>query len=217
MTWRRTVVFFFCLLLTVLCGLSRGADSSQTLSKSGSSGGEVRLIQNRLRNWGYYLGTADGVYGQQTKSAVLAFQRKNGLAADGIAGAATLKAMGLYDAGASRYSRNEFNLLARLISAEAKSEPYAAQVAVGAVVLNRMRHPSFPDTAGGIVYQRGAFASIGDGRFDKPVAESCYRAAQDAMNGWDPSGGAVFFYREGEGGANMDTVMAEIGRLVFFQ
>ena len=96
--------------------------------------------------------------------------------------------------GGGKYTQNDYNLLARLISAEARGEPYTGQVAVGAVVLNRVEHPSFPDTIAGVIYQKGAFSCLTDGQFNQPVAESCYRAAQDALNGWDPSGGAAYYY-----------------------
>lgn len=138
----------------------------------------------------------------QTRDAVIWFQKKNGLVADGIAGPATLKAMGIFTSSggtggsgsSSGHSTSDYNLLARLISAEARGEPYSGQVAVGAVVLNRMRHPSFPDTLSGVIYQKGAFSCLYDGQFDQPVAESAFRAAQDALNGWDPSGGAIYYY-----------------------
>lgn len=145
----------------------------------------------------------DGIYGKQTKEAVIRFQKKNGLTPDGIAGPATLKAMGIFSSGGSGgssggggggYTQSDYNLLARLISAESRGESYTGQVAVGAVVLNRVQHPSFPDTISGVIYQKGAFSCLYDGQFDQPVAESSYRAAQDALNGWDPSGGAIYYY-----------------------
>ena len=166
------------------------------LSKMGSTGNEVRQIQTRLKEWGYYKGAVDGIFGTQTKNAVIYFQKKHGLTADGIAGPATLSAIGLPTSGgsASSSSSADVNLLARLISAEARGEPYTGQVAVGAVVLNRMKHPSFPNTMGGVIYQSGAFTCLTDGQFNKPVAESAYRAARDALNGWDPVGGAIYYY-----------------------
>lgn len=167
----------------------------EALSKMGSSGSEVRQIQTRLKNWGYYKGNVDGIYGSRTRAAVISFQKKNGLTADGIAGPATLNAIGISSGSSgSTGSSGNVNLLARLISAEARGEPYTGQVAVGAVVLNRMEHPSFPDTMASVIYQNGAFSCVDDGQFDKPVSESAYRAARDALNGWDPSGGAIYYY-----------------------
>lgn len=168
--------------------------------KKGSSGTVVSQIQTKLKNWGYYTGDVDGVYGSATERAVRAFQRKNGLTADGKAGAQTLEALGLpadsggNSGGSGGMTGAQVDLLARLISAEARGEPYSGQVAVGAVVLNRIRHPSFPNTLSGVIYQSGAFTCITDGQFNEPVAESAYRAARDALNGVDPSGGAIYYF-----------------------
>ena len=156
--------------------------------KKGSSGAVVTQIQTKLKSWGYYTGTVDGIYGSGTERAVRAFQQKNGLTVDGKAGDQTLAAMGL-SAGGGNSSNS-----ARLISAEARGEPYSGQVAVGAVVLNRIKHPSFPNTLSGVIYQSGAFTCITDGQFNQPVAESAYRAARDALNGVDPSGGAIYYF-----------------------
>lgn len=164
-----------------------------SLSKFGSQSEEVRQIQKKLKNWGYYEGQIDGIFGSETKKAVMAFQKKNGLTADGIAGKNTLAAMGIYGADDTGNS-SDYNLLARIISAEARGEPYMGQVAVGAVVLNRVEHPSFPDTLSGVVYQQGAFSCLYDGQFNEPISESAYKAATDAINGLDPSGGAIYYY-----------------------
>lgn len=171
--------------------------------KKGSSGAVVSQIQTKLKNWGYYAGDVDGIYGSATERAVRAFQRKNGLTADGKVGAQTLEALGLPadsggnsggSGGSGGMTGAQVDLLARLISAEARGEPYSGQVAVGAVVLNRIRHPSFPNTLSGVIYQSGAFTCITDGQFNEPVAESAYRAARDALNGVDPSGGAIYYF-----------------------
>ena len=166
--------------------------------KKGSSGAVVTQIQTKLKSWGYYTGTVDGIYGSGTERAVRAFQQKNGLTVDGKAGDQTLAAMGLSagggnssnSGGSGGASSSQVDLLARLISAEARGEPYSGQVAVGAVVLNRIKHPSFPNT----LYQNGAFTCVTDGQFNQPVAESAYRAARDALNGVDPSGGAIYYF-----------------------
>lgn len=173
-------------------------ETVDVLSKLGSRGDEVRAIQEKLYRWGYLEDAPDGIYGEKTRAAVLWFQRQNGLVADGIAGPATLAALGI-SASASTGSGvsatdNERALLARIISAEARGEPYEGQVAVGAVVLNRVRHPSFPNTLAGVIYQPGAFTAIVDGQFDQPVAESAKRAAADALAGYDPSGGAIYYF-----------------------
>ncbi len=164
----------------------------------GSSGEQVRTIQTKLKNWGYYSGAVDGIYGAQTAKAVEYFQRKNGLTADGIVGPATLRALGMENSvstgGAAAGQADSLALLARVISAEARGEPYSGQVAVGAVILNRVEHPSFPNTIAGVVYQPGAFTCMVDGQIDQPVASSALRAAQEALNGSDPSGGAIYYF-----------------------
>lgn len=197
----RSICLFIAALL--LCGLTVYAitmeeNAVEVLSKEGSRGDEVRQIQQRLRNWGYYSGNVDGIYGPQTKKAVTYFQQKNGLTPDGIAGPATLKAMGIYSSqqtgGSGGFSNNDIALLANIISAEARGEPFQGQVAVGAVVLNRVEHPSFPDTLSGVVYQPGAFTAITDGQIKEAVTESARKAAREALNGSDPSGGAIYYF-----------------------
>ena len=177
--------------LLLMC-LARSAEA--VTYQQGSSGSAVRQIQTKLQNWGYYTGSVDGIYGSATAKAVRQFQQSNGLAVDGKAGPQTLKALGISAGSAAQTGTGDVNLLARLISAEARGEPYSGQVAVGAVVLNRMKHPSFPNTMSGVIYQPGAFSCMADGQFNQPVADSCYQAARDALNGWDPSGGAIYYF-----------------------
>ncbi len=177
-------------LVLIICISSLGVSA---LSKIGSRSEEVRQIQTVLKQRGYYTGNIDGIFGTNTKKAVTDFQRDNGLKVDGIAGPQTLKALGIAS-GNSGYASSDYDLLARIISAEARGESYMGQVAVGAVVLNRIDHPSFPDTLSGVVYQKGAFSCLYDGQFYEPVADSAYRAASDALSGVDPSGGAIYYY-----------------------
>ncbi|MBQ2756598.1 MAG: spore cortex-lytic enzyme [Oscillospiraceae bacterium] len=192
--WLRVVAIVLLAITTVsFFAVSFGDDSAvEALSKRGSTGTEVRQIQTKLKNWGYYNGNVDGIYGSQTENAVKYFQRKNGLTVDGIAGPQTLAAMGISSSSSS--SNSDYYLLARIISAEARGESYVGQVAVGAVVLNRVEHPSFPNSVSGVVYQPGAFTAINDGQINQPIANSAYQAARDALNGWDPSGGALYYY-----------------------
>lgn len=164
------------------------------LSSMGSRGPEVKAIQQELKDRGLYKGSVDGIYGQQTKDAVIKFQKQKGLSADGIAGPQTLKKLGISIGTVPSANETNVNLLARIISAEARGEPYTGQVAVGAVILNRVEHPSFPDTLSGVIYQPGAFTAITDGQFNEPIADSAYSAARDALNGSDPSGGAIYYY-----------------------
>lgn len=182
--------------LVLTLGLILTARVNADIYKRGSTGDTVREIQTRLKNWGYYTGEIDGIYGSKTEAAVRYFQRQNGLDADGQAGPLTLSALGL-PAGSNQSSpayEGDAALLARLISAEARGEPYIGQVAVGAVVLNRVEHPSFPNTISGVIYQTDAFTCVTDGQFDQPVSESAYRAAEEAMAGSDPSGGAIYYF-----------------------
>lgn len=191
----RNLIFFSLMVLIIAFSLIVNKDepSLSTLSKMGSTGSEVSSIQRRLKEWGYYKGSVDGVYGSSTKNAVIKFQKNNGLKADGIAGPATLAAIGL-PSGSSSSSSSNLNLLARLINGEARGESYEGQVAVGAVVLNRIRHPSFPNSMAGVIYQPQAFTAVDDGQINVAVEASCIRAARDAINGWDPTGGAIYYY-----------------------
>lgn len=176
--------------------------------KYGSSGNIVVEIQRRLKAWGYYTGSLDGAYGYGTYLGFKNFQAANGLTADGIAGNRTLTALGInagqYSEGTAaaaqggntqyQSNNNDVTLLSRLINGEARGEPYEGQVAVGAVIMNRVRDPRFPNTVAGVIYQPGAFTAIVDGQINAEIYPSSIKAARDALNGWDPSGGAVFYY-----------------------
>ena len=189
--WLALAVLFAVNILLISLAQTAAAASY----KRGSTGSVVTQIQQKLSAWGYYDGAVDGVYGSRTEAAVRYFQEKNGLTVDGKAGQQTLSAMGIFAAGpAESASSGDAALLARLISAEARGESYEGQVAVGAVVMNRIAHPSFPNTMSGVIYQKGAFSCLDDGQFDQPVANSAYQAARDAMNGYDPTGGAIYYF-----------------------
>ncbi|MBQ8165009.1 MAG: spore cortex-lytic enzyme [Clostridia bacterium] len=174
------------------------AEAQDALSKRGSYGSEVRQIQTKLKNWGYYNGDIDGIYGSRTESAVKSFQRKNGLTVDGIAGPATLAAMGISSgsSGSTSVSASSANveLLARIIYGEARGEPYAGQVAIAAVVLNRVEDSRFPKTISGVIYQSGAFDAVSDGQINYTPNSTAYQAARDALNGWDPTYGSIYYY-----------------------
>ncbi|MBP3256325.1 MAG: spore cortex-lytic enzyme [Clostridia bacterium] len=170
----------------------------QALSKYGSRGDEVIQIQTKLKRWGYYNGSIDGIYGSQTMAAVKYFQRKNGLTQDGIAGTRTLQAMGINSSSSSNSSTtansSNLNLLARVVYGEARGEPYTGQVAVAAVVLNRVNNSNFPNTIAGVVYQSGAFTAVSDGQINLTPNSTAMKAAQDALNGWDPTYGAIYYF-----------------------
>lgn len=172
--------------------------SSTSVLKRGSSGSKVSEMQQKLKNWGYYSGSVDGIFGSGTESAVIAFQRANGLAADGVVGSRTAAALGMTlsssaSSGGSSTS-SDLALLARVVYGEARGEPYTGQVAVAAVVLNRVKSSSFPNTIAGVVYQSGAFDCVSDGQINLSPNDTAYKAAQDAMNGWDPTYGCLFYY-----------------------
>ena len=193
--WKIAVI----LLVNILVVLAVAQPALPALSRRGSRGEEVKQIQTVLKDRKLYEGNIDGIYGSQTEKAVIQFQKQMGLTPDGIVGPKTLSAMGLGDVpsgvtGIGGYSANEVALLARITSAESRGEPYAGQVAVGAVILNRVAHPSFPNTLAGVIYQPGAFSCLDDGGVNAAVADSAYRAARDAINGSDPSGGALYYY-----------------------
>ena len=166
--------------------------------KQGSKGETVKKIQQKLKNWGYYSGTVDGIFGAKTTAAVKLFQKKNGLTVDGVVGAKTLAALGISAASSSgatsSYSSSDVNLLAHLIYGEARGETYVGQVAVGAVVMNRIKSSSFPNTMAGVIYQCYAFTAVADGQINLTPDANAKKAAQDAMNGWDPTYGAIYYY-----------------------
>lgn len=180
-----------------------GVYANAAVVKTGSRGQIVKTIQTKLKRWGYYNGSVDGIFGTQTKNAVMYFQRKNGLTADGIVGSATAKAMGVSLSGstsssgtttASKVSNSDLYLLSCCIYGEARGESYTGKVAVGAVILNRVASSSFPNTISGVIYQNGAFTCVSDGQINLGTNDECTRAAQDALNGWDPSGGALYYF-----------------------
>jgi len=189
---KKTLVLFIS-IIAVFGYIIQTNQITNVISKKGSTGNEVIQIQKKLKHWGYYKGEIDGIYGSKTKNAVEKFQKNNGLISDGIAGKKTLEAMGIQTT--STYNNdNDLKLLARIINAEARGESYIGQVSVGAVVLNRVSHPSFPNTIAGVIFQEGAFTAITDGQWNADMYETSYKAAQDALNGWDPTGGAIYYY-----------------------
>ncbi len=190
-------IILLLLVTTLVSVLFIENSQVEALSKYGSTGSEVRTIQEKLKRWGYYTGNVDGIYGSLTVAAVKKFQQKNGLSVDGIAGTQTLNAMGIMtssSSGSTSSNSSDVNLLARLIYGEARGESYTGQVAVGAVVLNRVKSSSFPNTISGVIYQKGAFDAVADGQINLTPNSTAIKAAQDALNGWDPSYGAIYYF-----------------------
>ena len=194
--------------------------------RQGSTGGEVKEVQRRLKEWGYYSGAVDGIFGAGTKQAVIAFQKKNGLTADGVVGKATFAALGMNESynvlnrqsGSSDYTSSDLYLMAKCIYAEGRGESYTGQVAIGAVIMNRVKSPSFPNTIAGVVYQKGAFTAVSDGQINLEPNQTAYDAARDAMNGWDPTYGCLYYYNPAKATSawifNRQTVTV-IGKHVF--
>ena len=190
------------------------ADTAQTAAaeaavlRQGSTGDEVKEVQRRLKNWGYYSGSVDGIFGSGTKQAVISFQKKNGLTADGIVGKSTYAALGMNasynvlngqspssgNSGSSSYTSSDLYLMAKAIYAEGRGESYTGQVAIGAVIMNRVKSSSFPNTISGVIYQSGAFTAVADGQINLEPDQTAYNAAKDAMNGWDPTYGCLYYY-----------------------
>ncbi len=164
----------------------------------------VETAQRKLKQWGYYDGGVDGIYGPRTYNAVVEFQRKNGLGVDGFIGPQTREALGVtstqtansgYKASSKGISRkDDVVLLAMAINGEARGEPYVGQVAVGSVILNRVKNPAFPNSIAGVIYQPLAFEAVDTGQIYRPIEDSSMKAARDSLNGWDPTGGALYFW-----------------------
>lgn len=176
--------------------------------RQGSRGEHVTNAQRKLHQWGYYKGNVDGIFGPKTDEAVKFFQRSNGLTVDGVIGPQTWRALGFDPGRAAPAARGadrpavpagvgnegDINLLARLIHGEARGEPYKGKVAVAAVILNRVRSPEFPNTLSGVIYQPLAFESISNGQAYIGMDDEAIRAARDAINGWDPTYGCLYFW-----------------------
>lgn len=201
-----------CFIMSVLIGLSciqlqtGFAFGDQTL-RYGSRGGDVYELQGRLQYLGYYHGLIDGIFGWQTERAVMDFQYKFGMTVDGVVGPKTKNMLvratpGWQASGGaavtavrtSEFSQEEITLLARAVYSEARGEPYEGQVAIAAVILNRLNHSSFPNTISGVIFQPRAFTAVDDGQFWLEPNELAYKAARDAINGWDPTGGAIYYF-----------------------
>lgn len=195
-------VLLICVIVGVygIDAFTPRADAA-TVIKRGATGADVRKIQTKLKNWGYYSGSVDGIFGSQTEEAVKYFQRKNGLNVDGIVGSQTARALGITLSQSSSSSstsqgitNGDLYLLARVVYGEARGEPYVGQVAVAAVVLNRIKSSQFPNTVSGVVYQPLAFTCVADGQINYTPDQTAINAARDALNGWDPTYGALYYY-----------------------
>lgn len=194
-----------------------GMPSSNVLAATTVS--ENKAIQQRLKELGYYKGSVDGVYGQGTRSAVISFQKANGLTADGIVGPKTAQALGItLNSDEVAQFGSDLYLLAKCVYSEARGEPYEGQVAVAAVVLNRVESPEFPNTIAEVIYQPWAFTAVHDGQINLEPNETAYSAAKDAMNGWDPTYGCLYYYNPATATSKWifsRTTVVTIGKHVF--
>ena len=191
---KKRYIRIICIALSLIACIIPVMTSSAQIAW-GSTGSDVSKVQQKLKQWGYYDGSVDGIFGRQTYDAVVWFQKSNGLSADGKVGTQTAQALGITLSSSSKsITSAEEYLLARAIYAEARGEPYTGQVAVGAVILNRVRSAQFPNTIAGVIYQNGAFTCVSDGQINLTPDETAIRAARDAMNGWDPTGGCLYYY-----------------------
>ena len=200
------VLVFLVFILFIYSSYFQEEGEARSTLYWGTRGGDVYLLQRRLSEWGYYDGRISGIFGNETAAAVRQFQARNGLRVDGVVGPETWEAIGYTVRRAApaapattAVSRHDnLNLLARVVNAEARGEPYEGQVAVAAVMLNRIESPEFPNTLSGVVYQPLAFESVADGQVNLAPDQSSIRAAQAALNGWDPTYGALFFWNPGK-------------------
>ncbi len=185
-----------------------------TLSTAARSGGinkgktyaNVKAVQTALKSRGYYTSTVDGAWGKRTMCAVMSFQSDNGLTVDGVVGNATERKLGITlgsggssggsngSGGVGNVSQADLDLLARCVYGESRGEPYNGQVAVAAVVLNRVKSSKFPNTIYGVIYQKNAFTAVNDGQINLTPNQTAYNAARDALGGWDPTGGCLYYY-----------------------
>ncbi len=200
-TMRTAVLILMVLLLAAALFGSMVLTANASVVKYGSTGDTVKTIQTKLKNWGYYFGSVDGIFGSQTLAAVQYFQRVNGLTVDGIVGTNTAAALGMTlssSSGSSSstggYSSSDVYLMSKCVYGEARGESYTGKVAVAAVILNRIASSSFPNTVSGVIYQSGAFTCVSDGQINLGTNDECTQAVYDAINGWDPSGGALFYF-----------------------
>lgn len=223
------IVIVGVVAVVLICMLTAGpgtvmAEQRPTLYW-GSRGQAVREVQNRLAQWDYYHGSVDGIFGAQTAQAVRLFQQRNNLAVDGIVGPETYAALGLSVRSPQPTERttgvlrdDELDLLARVITGEARGESYVGQVAVAAVVLNRVRSSSFPSSVSGVVYQPLAFEAVSDGQIWMQPTSTAFRAARDALNGWDPTYGSLYYwnpYKPVNPWVWTRSIITQIGRHVF--
>lgn len=185
------LLLFAVILVGCIVSVDNVNNNNITSISQVATSSQNKQIQQKLKDLGYYFGSVDGIYGNATRSAVVAFQKANGLTADGVAGPKTIAALGL---NFNSVTSSDLYLLAKCVHAEARGEPYVGQVAVAAVILNRVKDAAFPNTISGVIYQPWAFTAVNDGQINLEPNSTAYQAAQDALNGWDPTYGCLYYY-----------------------
>lgn len=187
---QKSIVYIFAFIIALGIPLHAVQAAAPATLRYSDSGIDVPDLQFRLQTLGYFNNEAlTSFYGKLTEDAVERFQRDYGLKVDGVTGEKTWTALKKVSV-----NQRELNLLARIVHAEARGESYEGQVAVAAVVLNRMNNAGFPDTVEGVIEQPGAFTAVDDGQYELTPDSESYHAAQDALRGADPSHGALYYF-----------------------
>jgi N-acetylmuramoyl-L-alanine amidase len=155
----------------------------------GDTGGYVWDLQHRLQQLGLYQQHMDGYFGPITQQAVHQFQQNAGLTVDGTVGSETWNVL-----RENTLTEDEIEKMAKMVYGEARGESFEGQVAVAAVILNRLESPEFPDTIEGVLFEDLAFTAVADGQYYSTPDETAYRAVYKALEGWDPSGNALYYF-----------------------
>lgn len=224
MVKKKVLITFFILVFIMPLSFVNTNEAhafSKQVIQRGAIGSDVFELQSRLKNIGYFTGKIDGVFGWRTYWALRNFQYEFGMPIDGLAGTATkaklvkvTKYNGPQNAATPKaatpkkaapkkptaantpngYSQNDIRLMANAVHGESRGESYTGQVAVAAVILNRVNSASFPNSISGVIFEPGAFTAVADGQIWLTPNESSKKAVIDAINGWDPTGEALYYF-----------------------
>jgi N-acetylmuramoyl-L-alanine amidase len=217
------ITLCFVLLLFAGVQFKANLTTEETFSKNmvkyGTSGADVKELQGRMKFLGYFNGKIDGEFGYETLQGVKKFQKAFGMKVDGLVGsktklklweatkdwkpsaepepsqpAPTTNKPNINQSGHRGYSKEDIQLMANAVYGESRGEPYEGQVAVAAVILNRVESSSFPNTVHGVIFQPGAFTAVADGQIYLTPNETATRAVHDAINGIDPTDGCEYYF-----------------------
>ncbi|MEC0239935.1 cell wall hydrolase [Paenibacillus dokdonensis] len=191
MITKKWAVTSFLVVLLIIQSFAWNADHAEAapVLTLGSEDPKVSDLQYRLQVLGLYASPLDGKYGPGTEASVKQFQKEHGAVVDGTVGPTTWRKLRMYT-----LSKNDMEIMAKIIYSEARGESYKGQVAVGAVVMNRIQSDEFPDTIQGVVFQKNAFTAVSDGQYGMKPNRTAYRAAIDAVRGWDPTHNSLYYY-----------------------